>query len=284
MGSGNEQVFGFDDIKLDYVHIATARTLPGLRLVLGAYAIPGPWREACKALFEVKGIAYIPVRTSNRGASDIDFGRDGTQSELSAWSGQSSAPVAVWNDERPRSSWFDQINLAERLNPEPPLVPADIELRLRMFGLINEIAGENGFGWAKRLYLAHHALTSQPVGSSDYRFWEVLAAKYHYSPAGGAAATARMIEILRILDATLAAQRRRGSRYFIGDAFSALDIYWATFCAIMQPLPPDLCPMATNYRPAYTNDDPDIAVAITPALLDHRDFIYNEHLTLPIVF
>ena len=42
------------DIKLNYVSIAEARKMTGLRLILGAYPIPGPWREACKALFHVK--------------------------------------------------------------------------------------------------------------------------------------------------------------------------------------------------------------------------------------
>lgn len=55
----------FDDLKLEYVSIAQARRLSGLRLVLGAYTVPGPWREACKALFHVKGIPYTPVKTSD---------------------------------------------------------------------------------------------------------------------------------------------------------------------------------------------------------------------------
>ncbi len=284
MNVPEERVFGFDDITLDYVEIDVARTLPGLRLVLGAYAIPGPWREACKALFEIKGLDYVPVRTANRGAADIELGRDGTQSELFAWTGQSSAPVAIWNDERPRASWIDQLNLAERLAPDPPLLPTDIDQRIRMFGLINEIAGENGLGWAKRLLLVHKGLTTEPKGSDEYAFWEVLAPKYHYSRVASAAAAGRMIEVLTRLDAELAAQRARGSDYYVGDELCAVDIYAATFCAILQPLPPHLCPMATSYRPAYTNDDPAIARAITPALLAHRDLIYERHLTLPIVF
>ena len=114
----------FTDIKLDYVTIAQARKMSGLRIVLGAYAIPGPWRESCKGVFYVKGLKYTPVRSANEGASDLAIGMHDTQSELQAWSGQSSAPVVAWNDERPRSTWIDQLNLAERLQPEPPLIPA----------------------------------------------------------------------------------------------------------------------------------------------------------------
>ncbi|MEQ8660408.1 MAG: hypothetical protein RLW62_06290 [Gammaproteobacteria bacterium] len=43
-------------------------------------------------------------------------------------------------------------------------------------------------------------------------------------------------------------------------------------------------PDANAYRPAYSTDDPAVDAAITPALLAHRDFIYEQHLELPIVF
>ena len=34
------------DVKLNYIPIADARRMSGLRIVLGAYPIPGPWRES----------------------------------------------------------------------------------------------------------------------------------------------------------------------------------------------------------------------------------------------
>lgn len=275
---------GFEDISVDYVSIAAARAMGGLRLVLGAYAIPGPWRESCKALFDVKRIAYTSVRCSNAGASETSFGAEGSHSELIEWTAQSSAPVAVWQDERPRASWIDQLNLAERLAPEPRLIPEDFETRLRMFGLINEIAGENGLGWSKRLILVDQALNNAEPGSADYVFWQTLGQKYLFTPQAGQAAKARMIEILVKLDTELAASHARGSRYFIGDSLSALDIYAACFYALLEPLAPELCPMASSYRPAYRNADPDIERYMTPALRAHRDFIYRQHLVLPIVF
>ncbi|MGH8598673.1 MAG: hypothetical protein ACREXT_18635 [Gammaproteobacteria bacterium] len=275
---------GFEDIKLKYLSIAEARSCHGLRLVLGAYTVPGPWREACKGLFDVKGLSYNSVRTADAGASDLDFGMGGTQSELYAWTAQSSAPVAIWNDERPRSSWIDQLNLAERLAPEPSLVPRDTALRVQMFGLINEIAGENGFGWSKRLLLVHEALGTLSPGKAGYDFWKTLADKYLYSPALGEAAKACMIEVLNLLTGQLAVQHSRGSRYLIGNRLSALDIYFSTFYALIEPMPEPLCPMAWSYRPSYENHDPDIARAATSALAAHRDFIYRKHLVLPIVF
>ena len=275
---------GFDDITQDYITLAEARRRGGLRLILGAYAIPGPWRESCKGLFDVKGIPYTCVRCSNEDAVETDFGANGGHSELIAWTAQSSAPVAVWEDERPRSSWVDQLNLAERLNPEPRLVPADFEQRVRMFGLINELAGENGLAWSKRLMLTDQALANAPEGSPERAFWRTLGGKYGYSPTAAASAKARMIDILHNLDAQLARQAVRGSRYYLGDALCALDIYSACFYALLEPLPEELCPMATSYRPAYRNADPDIERAMTPRLAAHRDFIYQQHLVLPVVF
>lgn len=275
---------GFDDITQDYITLAEARRRGGLRLILGAYAIPGPWRESCKGLFDVKGIPYTCVRCSNEDAVETDFGANGGHSELIAWTAQSSAPVAVWEDERPRSSWVDQLNLAERLNPEPRLVPADFEQRVRMFGLINELAGENGLAWSKRLMLTDQALANAPEGSPERAFWQTLGGKYGYSPTAAASAKARMIDILHNLDAQLARQAARGSNYYLGDALTALDIYSACFYALLEPMPPELCPMATSYRPAYRNADPDIERAMTPRLAAHRDFIYQQHLVLPVVF
>ena len=78
------------------------------------------------------------------------------------------------------------------------------------------------------------------------------------------------------LSARLEEQRRRGSRYFIGNQLSALDIYWATFCGIINPLPDDLCPMTPGFRMTYTNTDPAIAAAASPILYEHRDFIYKS--------
>ena len=148
------------DLKLSYVPISEGRRLTGLRIVLGAYPVPGPWREACKGVYWVKGLKYVPVRSGNEGSTDLTVGMNGTQSELIEWTGQASAPVVAWNDERPRASWIDQLNLAERLAPNPPLIPTDLDERARMFGLANELLGENGLVWAKRLLMVDVPLKS----------------------------------------------------------------------------------------------------------------------------
>ncbi len=263
------------DIKLKYATIQEAKTRSGLRLILGANAVPGPWREACKGIFHVKKIAYTPVASA---------GQDGSQRELVEWTAQSSAPVAIWNDERPRASWIDQLYLAERLQPEPALIPPNADDRAAMFGISNEICGENGLGWSKRLMMIESGANNPNADPRTREFWRRFGGKYLYNEEAAAAAPARIASILRFLAERLERQKSRGAKFFIGDRLSALDIYWAAFAALVRPLPPETCPMASTFREAYTEKNPDIVAALSPSLLEHRDFIYREYLELPIVF
>jgi glutathione S-transferase len=269
-----EQI-SINSVKLTYTSIAEARKMSGLRLILGAMAVPGPWREACKAIFYVKKFPYTAVASA---------GADKTDRELIEWTAQSSAPVAIWNDERPRSTWIEQLYLAERLAPNPPLIPAAIEDRVTMFGYANEICGERGFGWSKRLTMIHGTVTNPNTPEAQRGFWLQFGKKYGYSAEAAETAPARMIEILGLLDARLSAQKAKGSRFFIGNQLSALDIYWAAFAALVKPLAPELCPMATGFREFYTERNPAVVAAVSQQLLEHRDFIYREYLELPIVF
>src|SRR5216684_6252181 len=263
---------GLNSIKLQYVSIEEARSMTGLRLILCGYAVPGPWREACKGIFYVKKISYTSVASA---------GKDGSDRELREWTAQTSAPVAIWNDERPRSTWIEQLFLAERLAPTPPLIPASIEDRVLLFGYGNEICGENGFAWSKRLTMIHSMLSNPKVDEANRKFWIYMGNKYGYSPAAAEVAPARMAEILQHLRTRLEQQRAKGSEFFIGDQLSALDIYWATFAALIQPLPQELCPMAQAFRTMYAERDAGVLAATSPLLLEHRDFIYREYLELP---
>jgi glutathione S-transferase len=275
-----------DDIKLHYISIREARRMSGLRIVLGGFAIPGPWREACKGVYYVKGLAYTPVRSSNENASDAMIGIGNSQSELVEWTAQPSSPVVIWNDERPRSMWNDQLYLAERLSPEPPLIPADSDERIRMFGLANELLGEGGLAYSKRHFMTSVPLASLPEDNPNRALFAYLGGKYGYSEEKLAHASSRIVGILELFDAQLAAQRARGSRYLVGGQLSAVDIYWATTCGFIDPMPEDRCPMATDFRapPFYGPVNDAIDRALTAELRAHRDFIYETHLQLPIVF
>jgi glutathione S-transferase len=250
-----------------YVEPEEAKGMRGLRLALSA-GVPGPWGESAKYLFALRGVPYTPVR---------QIGGDANEA-LRRWTGHANAPIAVYEDEDPRTHWAEILALAERLGSGPSLIPADPELRVRMFGLANEICGQQGFGWQRRLIM----LTGLGTGNDATRR---LAERYGFFEADAAAAApARAVEILELLAAQLRAQRARGARYLVGDALSALDVYWAAFAALVDPLPHEVCPMPAFLRATYELRDPVVRAALDPALLEHRDFVYRTHLALPLDF
>jgi glutathione S-transferase len=110
---------------------------------------------------------------------------------------------------------------------------------------------------------------------------ERLGRRYGYSPQAAAAAPARVVGILELLGEQQRLQRERGSRFLVGDALSALDIYWAAFAALIEPLPHELCPMSEEMRRSY-HAAGAIRAATDPELLAHRDRVYRDHLELPI--
>jgi glutathione S-transferase len=87
---------------------------------------------------------------------------------------------------------------------------------------------------------------------------------------------------LRALNSQLESQRKNGSRFFVGDRLSALDIYWAAFAALIDPLPDELCRMSPGFRRIYTCNDPMVAAEVSSQLLAHRDSVYKDFLELPV--
>ncbi len=254
----------------DYVTVAEARKMHGMRIVC-ANVVPGPWAESIRNMLDLKKIPYTRAL----------FELGGDHGDLVAWSAQDSVPVIAWNDEHPKSNWAEQLYLVERIEPRPALVPADLALRTTMFGLANEICGMHGFGWNRRMINVHMMLSNPDLPAEARGMFEAFGAKYGYSPEAAAAATPRTLEILGALTAQLERQRSAGSRYLIGDELSALDVYWASFSHLIDPLPPEQNPMVDDFRPAYKNFDPAVDAA-AELLMEHRDFIYQEHLVLPI--
>lgn len=253
-----------------YVEVAEAIGMPGLRVVLTP-GVPGPFSEAAKGILHLKRLDYVRVRQDILGPNP----------ELLRWSGQTTAPVVAWNDEWPRSTWIEQLFLFERLAPTPRLIPEDWDQRVLMFGLANELMGENGFTWNRR-HIMVRDFTRAEHDERTRGVYAALGRKYHYTDAAGVAASARCAEVMQRLAAQLERQQARGSAYFIGDALSALDIYWATAAAMIAPLPQDQCEMPQMFRDVYTNTDPVLAAAAVPSLMLHRDRIYRRHLKLPV--
>jgi len=251
----------------EWIDVATARALPGLRLVLSA-GVPGPWGEAAKGIFHAKGIPF--ARVAQR--------LDGDNDALRAWTGRDDAPIAIWNDEKPRDGWIEIAMLAERIAPEPRLIPDSVGDRALVFGMGRELCGEQGLGWCRRLMLVHQLMQAAP----ELPITRYLASRYGYDVKRAEAAPQRVVAILQAFSTRLASQREGGRRYLVGDALSALDIWWAGFAAMIEPLPPELCPMRSDTRAAYAVRDPAILAATDHAVLEHRDFVYREHLELPV--
>ena len=258
---------------MNYVDVEQAQAGTGLRLVLSV-GVPGPWGESAKGIFHVKGLDYTPVAQLPAMPN----------AELEAWTGHRNAPIAIVDGEQPRTGWAEILMLAERLAPEPSLVPADPRLRAHMFGLAHEICGELGLGWCRRLMIVDDTLRKMAGLPAEQRApVELLGSSYGYDEATAGQATERVVAILNLLTAQLRGQRDAGRQYLVGDQLSALDIYWATFAALIDPLPQDLCPMPDGVRSWYSATGPVVAAA-DPALLAHRDFIYRSHLRLPLDF
>ncbi|MGH8009069.1 MAG: hypothetical protein ACREQ3_18945, partial [Candidatus Binatia bacterium] len=107
---------------------------------------------------------------------------------------------------------------------------------------------------------------------------------YGYSPQNAAAAPAKMKPILEALSARLHKQQKAGSQYFIGDQLTALDLYWANMSQVVDPYPPEKNPMPDLFHLIWAPVRPAVGSALDPILIAHRDFIYTQHLTLPLDF
>lgn len=254
---------------MEYLSVPQARELSGLRLVL-TRGVPGPWSESAKKILEYKGLEYAPVaQYLNQENSD-----------LLAWVGVRNAPVLVYNNETPITSWRDILLFAERRAPHPALLPhdpQDRELALRMAG---DICGEGGFGWSRRLMLISMARNLAPVNEMSERVQQ----GYGFAAEPSAKAPARAAEILRRLGAQLRRQQARGLSFFVGEHLSACDIYWACFSLMVRPLAHEMAPMPQVVRQVYGTSDPQLDEALDDLLIAHRDTIFRKYLRLPLDF
>lgn len=256
------------DKAFNYVSIEQARQMPGLRLILCA-GVPGVWGEAVKAMFHVKGIEYTAV--AMRPAHE--------NPDLVAWTAQSSAPAIVTADDRVLTHWESFVWLAEELQPRPTLVPSIVEDRVRMFGLLREIAGTEGIGWLRRLQSL--SVSGGPEAAKPLR---VLADKYGYSEQAVNAATDSLANILKMLAEQLKRQRAAGSPYYIGKQLSALDLYSAIFMGVMvRPLPADKIPMSEPMRFGFTEATAGTENA-DDILFEHCEEIFAQYFPAGLSF
>ena len=257
---------------MKYFSVSEARSLSGLRLILTAH-MPGPWGEAAKAVLSVRKVPYAPVAQAAMEMND----------ELYAWVGVRNAPVAVLDDEPPQTTWLEILLLAERLGSGPALLPSDPVERALVLGFSTEICGVDGFGWSRRLELMGRSTTKRPPSSRPLDMAR-MTASYGARPEAIARGPERMISIMKGLATQLQRQEAVGSEYLVGHQVTACDLYWACFAGFVSPLPAADCPMPDFMRSNYSHVTPEIAAALDPVLLRHRDLIYRRHIGLPMDF
>jgi glutathione S-transferase len=254
-------------VGFEYLSVQDAIPRRGLRMVVVGQ-VPSPWGEAAKGIFHVKRLDFAAVRLVYDDAT------------LKSWARELSGPVVVFNDEAPRSGWAEILMLAERLAPTPALLPAEPEARSRALLLAEKFCGRDGLGWNRRLQLVHAGLCG--AGGFSPRVAGYLGQKYGYDATRAPANEARVIELLGEFAGVLRAQRDAGHAYYLGDTFSAVDIYGAAFMALFKPLPESQCAMHPAARAGFEWLDAPTAAALDPILIEHRDFVYARHLELPL--
>jgi len=254
-------------VSVNYIDLKEAKDKPGLRMTV-VQGLPSPWSEAAKGILHLKKIPWSAVYLNPR------------DQDMASWVGSRSAPVAVYENESPRSSWVDILLLAERLSPELALLPKNPKQRALALGLCHEICGEGGLGWSRRLELVHmgiHGMGGFPESISKY-----LGAKYGYCEHDADGYERRVIAILNMLTDCLREQLEAGERFYIGSTLSAVDIYSATFMSLFKPLPAEQCPMIESIRPVFESVNEKVKEALDPILIAHRDLMYSEYLATPL--
>ena len=253
-------------ISLDEAAVMTTGTrvtfVPGM---------PAVFSESLKNICFVKGVPLIRVLHPHMGI-DKATGKD-RQARLYELTSQTGLPTMFHNQERPRNIWTEQLALAERIGAAgtPSLVPDDMELRAEVFGLCAVVLSEDGMIWNMR------NLIDTPLGR-----------KYGYSEEASAAAPAKIAAVISLIDRRLETQKQRGSRYLVGDALTAADVYWATMSITILPPPPEIMPLTRqNERGlkyfARNSKIPVIAEALSKRIEDHQRYILTTYCETPAV-
>lgn len=265
-----------------WMTVAEARRAQGVRITDSPYWA-ALWAQCLQGVLDVKRISYRKVVHPPYSHDDPL-----AQQELYAWTAQTSVPTMVYGDgsgkpDIVRNDWLNQLMLAEEIQPEPSLIPRDAQARVLMVGLSHEIMSPQGLMWNARLCMRDmmdmDSLT--PKQRDFFTPGNFLGGKYSHN-AKGRAPLDNIRECMRLLDDQLARNQATGSQFFLGDALSALDIYWAYASNMASLLPHEAMPVMTVNRNMYGKMNEALAGDLTDRLLEHRERILREHLTFPV--
>ena len=233
--------------------------------------MPALYAEALKNICYVKGIPLIRALHPMLGI-DKETGED-RQARLYELTSQTSIPTMFHNEERPRNVWLEQLGLAERIGATgaPKLIPDDFAQRVEVMGLCEIILGEDGLVWNMRI------MADSP-----------LAQKYGFSEEASAAAPGKVAAALKLIDDRLAAQEDIGSRYLVGKALTAVDVYWATMSMSVLPPPPEIMPLTKQNKGmlkyfAMNGQIPVIAEVLSQRIEEHQRYILTTYCETPAV-
>jgi glutathione S-transferase len=253
---------------MKYRSLEEIKSVPGLRIVI-VKGMPSPWSQAARTIFKHKQLDYLTAG-QNPGEENSD---------LVEWCGQNSGPIVAYNDEPPINRWMDILLLSERLAPEPSVLPENAEERVQVIGLTHEVSGDRGIGWWSRVACFHPGMS----GPEPPPPMVAMSQKWGYTNAGGSQAPKEIATRLRLLTDQLARNKARGSRYFVGDHVTALDIHWAAMSVLIDPLPEADMPTLPGYYPIFLvcQRIPEIKDATHASLIDHRNDIFEHYFTMP---
>ena len=146
--------------------------------------------------------------------------------------------------------------------------------------MYHELCGELGVGW-NRCLMAFAPI----IGAGDApEGIKRMGVKYNYDKADAEPAADRVVETWNLLAKDLSVQRSAGSDFFIGNAPTALDFYWARFSNLIEVMSWEKSPVREDLRPLFVQKNATIAVAFTPILREHRDQIFDRYFKSPMEF
>lgn len=255
----------------EFITLDEAATMKTGTRVTFIPGIPALYAEALKNICFVKGVPLVRAVHPMMGV-DKETGED-RQARLYELTSQTSIPTMFHDEERPRNVWIEQLALAERIGAPgtPKLIPDHFEQRAEVLGLCAVVLGEDGLVWNMRI------LSDSP-----------LAQKYGYSKEASAAAPGKVAEVLRLIDGRLAAQEQNGSRYLVGEAVTAADVYWATMSMCVLVPSPEIMPRTQQNKGmlkyfAMNRQIPVIAEALSERIEHHQRYILSTYCETPAV-
>lgn len=262
--------------------------MPGVRYT-AVPECPAPISEPLKQVLWVKRIPAARVPHPADPSIGLTFLSDVEGSALlRGATAQTSWPVLFCDDERPRTAWIEQLELAESRGApgSPRLIPADPADHATMIGYIHLIMGERGLFFDGRLIHVAQRSTA-------------FAEKYSH-PGDAAIAEQTVLDLLGFFDRALQDQKARGSKYLVGDTLSAADLYWALGSMLCIHPPQPLVAAdeinayfggniadgkgrtAAEFLGVFKPTNGPFEPAITPLLRRHQEYIITTYCNYPL--